>query len=218
MSVLPWTPTSQYLLPMRWATCGQSLRTWYARWPPVTQSWWNYWRPYLTLNSYYLRCSGSIYFFFQQHLHTNDSGVILYEDRVVIPPSLCGEVLKPLHTSHKSVTSMMASRYTSVFWPGIMPQINSFRKHCEDYNRAAPSQPNVPPAPPMTRSILSSAFALISFTTRGHTTWSLWPVLKLANYHKSQWNNWPSWRTTQVVFNIMAFPRKSLVMVDKNSQ
>ena len=54
---------------------------------------------------------------FREHLHTSD-GVIIYKDRVVIPPSLQQDIL---------------------FWPGTCEAINATRTNCEQCNRMAPS-------------------------------------------------------------------------------
>ena len=43
------------------------------------------------------------YFQYREHLHTID-GVIIYKDRVVIPPSLHQDILSALHAAHQGVT------------------------------------------------------------------------------------------------------------------
>ena len=88
------------------------------------------------------------YFQFRDNLYTVD-GVILYKDRVVIPPQLRDDILTTLHSAHQGVTSMIARAETSVFWPGITPAIKAVRLHCNHCNRMAPSQPNAPPTPPV---------------------------------------------------------------------
>ena len=55
---------------------------------------------------------------FRDDLHTID-GVILYKDRIIIPPSLQEEVLASLHSAHQGVTSMISRAESSIFWPGI---------------------------------------------------------------------------------------------------
>ena len=72
-------------------------------------------------------------------------GVVIYKDRVVIPPSLRNEVLLALHAAHQGVTSMTSRAEASVFWPGITSAIATTRARCEHCNRIAPSQPNAPP-------------------------------------------------------------------------
>ena len=51
-------------------------------------------------------------------LSTSD-GVILFNNRVVIPPSLQQDCLTALHAAHQSVSSMIARPESSIFWPGI---------------------------------------------------------------------------------------------------
>ena len=73
--------------------------------------------------------------------------VILYQDRIVIPPSLHDQVLETLHAAHQGVTSMNARVKTSVFWPGITIQIQELRNNCQACHRIAPSNPRPPPTP-----------------------------------------------------------------------
>ena len=86
------------------------------------------------------------YFQFRDDLYTVD-GVVLYKDRIVIPPSLREEVLTHLHAAHQGVTSMTARAEASVFWPGITPAISTLRARCGHCNRIAPSNPSSPPTP-----------------------------------------------------------------------
>ena len=65
---------------------------------------------------------------------TSTDGVILYKDRVIVPPSLRGEVLSTLHAAHQGVSMMTARAESSVFWPGISADINrptTRKKTCE---------------------------------------------------------------------------------------
>ena len=86
------------------------------------------------------------FFQFRDDLFTFD-GVILYKERVVIPPSLRSEVLSALHSAHQGVTSMNLRAEASVFWPGITPDITAIRTNCTHCNRIAPSNPSAPPTP-----------------------------------------------------------------------
>ncbi|CAG2221008.1 unnamed protein product [Mytilus edulis] len=52
------------------------------------------------------------YFQFREHLYTID-GVIIYKDRIVIPPSLRDEVLCALHAAHQGVTTMISRTESS---------------------------------------------------------------------------------------------------------
>ena len=46
-------------------------------------------------------------------------GVILYQDRVVVPPVLRRQVIDTFHAAHQGVSSMGARAQSIVFWPGI---------------------------------------------------------------------------------------------------
>ena len=86
------------------------------------------------------------YYQFREQLYTVD-GVILYKNRIVIPPSLRQHVLTVLHSAHQGVTSMTARAESTVFWPGITPAIIALGDTCNHCNRMAPSQPSAPPSP-----------------------------------------------------------------------
>ena len=88
-------------------------------------------------------------------LHDRDSckslyaeeGVLLYQDRVVVPPSLRRRVLQNLHAAHQGTSSMEQRARAIVYWPGISKDIRETREGCADCNRNAPSQAATPPFP-----------------------------------------------------------------------
>ena len=77
-------------------------------------------------------------------------GVVLYKNRILVPPAFREKVLENLHSAHQGVSSMISRAQASVFWPGITSDIQKVRDRCFHCNRIAPSQPNAPPIPPMT--------------------------------------------------------------------
>ena len=85
---------------------------------------------------------------FRQGLHVYDS-VIMYYDRIVIPPSLCAEVLNSLHAAHQGPGAMMSTAQSTVFWPGISHDVDRERQVCRNCTRNAPSQPRQEPIPPI---------------------------------------------------------------------
>ena len=85
---------------------------------------------------------------FRDNLSAVD-GVILYKNRIVVPPALRADILSALHSAHQGVTSMNARAESAVFWPGITSAITALRQNCDNCNRNAPSQPNIPPTPPV---------------------------------------------------------------------
>ena len=73
--------------------------------------------------------------------------VLLYKDRVVIPPELQAEVLSTLHSAHQGVTKMTARAMAGVYWPGMLADIERKRAACSSCSRSTPSQPSAPPTP-----------------------------------------------------------------------
>lgn len=114
---------------------------------------------------------------------TSADGVVLYKDRVVIPPSLRGEVLSALHAAHQGVSMMTARAESSVFWPGMTADISATRNGCEHCHRMAPSQPAAPPTPPIPAVYPFQAVCSDFFMHRGvHylvtvDRYSNWPII-----------------------------------------
>ena len=59
---------------------------------------------------------------------TSTDGVILYKERIIVPPSFRGQVLSTLLAAHHGVSMMTARAESSVFWPGISSDISTTRK------------------------------------------------------------------------------------------
>ena len=83
------------------------------------------------------------YMRYRQALTVSD-GVVFYQDRVVVPPSLRKVVLENLHSAHQGVASMLSRAQRIVFWPGITLDIQRIRNECQHCNRNAPSQASLP--------------------------------------------------------------------------
>ena len=75
-------------------------------------------------------------------------GVLLYNDRVVIPPCLRKDVLHALHSAHQGVSGMTLNAQDTVFWPGITRDIELERLSCSLCTKITPSQPKLPPVEP----------------------------------------------------------------------
>ena len=93
----------------------------------------------------------SEYWRYRESLYILDE-VLLYQDRVVVPPSLRQTVLCILHSAHQGVSAMSSRAQSVVFWSGISKDINTTRANCVQCNRNAPSQAAMPAAPPSTPS------------------------------------------------------------------
>ena len=120
---------------------------------------------------------------YKDDLHTID-GVIIYKDRIVIPPSLRQEALDALHAAHQGVSSMISRAEISVFWPGITPAIKEICAICNHCNRMAPSQPSAPPTPLMTPDYPFQCLCADYFSYKGvHylvvvDRYSNWPIVE----------------------------------------
>ena len=96
---------------------------------------------------------------YRDSLNVTD-GVILYRDRIVVPPSLRDKVLRILHSGHQGVSSMESRARSIVFWPGMTNDIRAVREHCSACNRSAPSQAATPGIPsPVPSTPFESIFA-----------------------------------------------------------
>ena len=71
-------------------------------------------------------------------------GVVIYDDRVVVPTMLRNVVLEALHAAHQGISSMGARARETVFWPGMSEDIQKTRQTCQPCIKIAPSQPDIP--------------------------------------------------------------------------
>ena len=79
-------------------------------------------------------------------LYTQE-GVLLFQDRVVIPSSLRPRVLAHLHAAHQGTSAMEQRARAIVYWPGMSNDVRNTREGCTHCNRNAPSQAATPPIP-----------------------------------------------------------------------
>ena len=95
-------------------------------------------------------------------------GIVMYQDRVVIPTDLRPEILRHLHSAHQGTTAMGHRAQSSVFWPGITADIAATRANCRCCERNAPSLPKLPPSEPHIPSTPFEAIAADYFDLEGH--------------------------------------------------
>ena len=124
-----------------------------------------------------------LYYQYRDKLTTFD-GVVLYNDRIVIPPTLRRRVLESLHSAHQGVSQMCSRAESSFFWPGMTPAITELREKCSQCNRMAPSQPSMPPTPPIQPVYPFQAVVGDYFHYMGHhylvlvDRYSNWPIVE----------------------------------------
>merc|ERR1711923_631715 len=63
-------------------------------------------------------------------------GVVLYNDRVVIPAALRKRTLETLHSAHQGVSTMQLRAQAIMFRPGMSRDIERTRTGCMDCNKA----------------------------------------------------------------------------------
>ena len=118
---------------------------------------------------------------------TSFDGVALYNDRIIIPPSLRNNVLRALHSAHQGVSQMCSRADASFFWPGMTSSISEMRMRCLPCNRIAPSQPNAPPTPPVQPQYPFQCICADFFQYAGHhylvivDRYSNWPIVERAH-------------------------------------
>ena len=71
-------------------------------------------------------------------------GMVLMDDRIVIPSTHRRNILNALHAAHQGVSSMLARARKAVYWPGIDSDIRNKRYTCQTCNETAPSNPKEP--------------------------------------------------------------------------
>lgn len=125
------------------------------------------------------------YHSFRHHLYSND-GVVVYKDRIVIPPSLRPACLSALHAAHQGTSAMTAKAESSIFWPGISNDIQATRANCSHCNRMAPSQAPLPPTPPILAEYPFQCICADYFHYQGYAylvivdRYSNWPIVERA--------------------------------------
>ena len=118
-------------------------------------------------------------------------GVVMYKDRVVVPPSLQKSVLASIHAAHQGCTSMTSTAESTVFWPNITIDIERIRQLCTWCNQNAPSQPKQTPIAPIIPTTPFEAVVADYFEFKG------WGYLVVADrlsawtecYHSRSFNN-----------------------------
>ena len=95
----------------------------------------------------------------RKSLSVSGDGVVLYDDRVIVPKSLQVCVLEILHFAHQGTSIMDLRAQSIVFWPGITSDIKQIRDECSLCCKNAPSQPKLPASSPEIPSTFESIFA-----------------------------------------------------------
>uniref|UniRef100_A0A5S6Q175 RNA-directed DNA polymerase n=1 Tax=Trichuris muris TaxID=70415 RepID=A0A5S6Q175_TRIMR len=95
--------------------CTQLMALCASEWPPeqskvprICQSYWRY----------------------RAHLTLSPDGILLFDDRLVIPQEMRREILKRIHSGHQGIVKCAARARESVWWPGLSSELHDFVTNC----------------------------------------------------------------------------------------
>ena len=94
-------------------------------------------------------------------------GVPMLGRRVIVPSSCRRRVLDSLHSAHQGSAKMLERAKHSVYWPGIVDDLEQTRKRCSICDRNAPSQAMMPPLPLETPEFPFQMIAMDYFEVKG---------------------------------------------------
>ena len=116
------------------------------------------------------------------HLYEVD-GVVMMNNRIVVPTALREQLLLSLHAAHQGIGSMCQRAADSIFWPNITVDITRVRNECEHCHRMAKSnamespEDIVPPEFPFQKVCVD----YFTFVNRNYLVlvdrYSNWPVV-----------------------------------------
>ena len=86
---------------------------------------------------------------------------------MIIPASCRKRVLDCLHSAHQGHAKMLESAKHSVYWPGLVDDLESTRKRCSICDRNAPSQAQMPPLPLASPDFPFQMIAMDYFENKG---------------------------------------------------
>jgi hypothetical protein len=87
----------------------------------------------------------------QHSQFTVADGLLLYEDRIVIPHVFRAEMLERIHDGHLGITKSRERARSCIWWPNITQEIAEYVtkcKHCQTHRPAQRKEPLIPSAPP----------------------------------------------------------------------
>ena len=74
-------------------------------------------------------------------------GLLVFRDRIVVPPPLRAEMLKRVHESHQGITKSLENAASCMWWPGISREIKEAVQQCHQCQQTRPSQRKEPLKP-----------------------------------------------------------------------
>ena len=103
--------------------------------------------------------------------HSDDllvvDGVPMLGRRVIVPASCRKRVLDCLHSAHQGSAKMLERAKNSVYWPGLVDDLERTRRGCSICDRNAPSQAQMPPLPLASPEFPFQMLAMDYFENKG---------------------------------------------------
>ncbi len=75
---------------------------------------------------------------------SEDNGLLLLHQRLLIPKAMRKNILQRLHASHQGVERTLRRARQTVFWPGLTSDVKTTVKACEACIKYSPSQAKEP--------------------------------------------------------------------------
>ena len=74
-------------------------------------------------------------------------GILVYQDRIVIPASMRADILGRIHETHQGIDKCKERARMSVWWPHITREIKSLVENCKECRESRPTQREQPLQP-----------------------------------------------------------------------
>ena len=139
---------------------------------------------------------------------------MMMDSRIVVPTEFRAAILSTLHAAHQGTSGMHSRAQECVFWPGLTRDIVRTRNQCSVCDSIAPSQPHMPPTPPIIPEYPFQAIVGDYFTLMGIKyliivdCFSGWPYLMLAKYSNEAAGARGLIKTLKYVFATFGVPDK----------
>lgn len=83
-------------------------------------------------------------YYTSRHCLTTSKGLILYNDRIVVPHKMRSEILQRIHDDHLVIVKGREHARCSVWWPKISADIQEIVSTCKHCQESRPSQKSEP--------------------------------------------------------------------------
>ena len=106
-------------------------------------------------------------YFKHRHMLTTIGPVVLVNERPVIPKSLRARVIDHVHAGHPGLSTMCQRLASTLYWPNYRDDLTRAKLSCPTCVRIAPSNPAMPPRPPVSPQFPFQSVVCDFFTVGG---------------------------------------------------